>query len=69
MPGWIGAEWPVNQSACALSGRASALSYPYELRSVACRMGGAWSGRVDKSNATQTRQGAAGRVAGSAQGP
>lgn len=50
-------------------GRAFALSYPYDLRSVACRMGGAWSGRVDKSNATQTRQGAGRRVAGSAQGP
>lgn len=69
MLGWTGAEWPVNQSACALSGVYLAVSYPYDLRSVACRKGGAWSGRVDKSIATQRGQGAAGRVAGSAQGP
>lgn len=50
-------------------GRASVLSYPYDLRSVACRMGGAWSGRVDKSKAIKKRQGQEGRVAGSAQGP
>lgn len=73
MPGWIGAEWPVNQSAQRRLRRAClCLSYPCDLRSAACRMvveRGAWSGRLDKSNATQKGQGAGGRVAGSAQGP
>lgn len=45
-------------------GRASVLSYPYDLRSVSYRIGGAWNGRVDKSNATQKRQGQEDKRAG-----
>lgn len=53
----------VSQSACAV-GHASVLPYPYDLRSVSYRIGGAWNGRVDKSNATQKRQGQEDRRAG-----